>query len=130
MPDREDTERSGVATNAATPVRIVTYTVDRSTEILERLDRLERLIIDQRTIKDFYTAPEVAKILGKSRLTVSEWFRLGRVNAAKRASGRSASSEWIISHEELERIRTYGLLPDPATNRGAASLSPSVVRGR
>jgi hypothetical protein len=123
-------ERSGFPADAVTPSGTITLSADQFSAIVARLDRLEKLVVDQRTIKDFYTATEVAKILGRTRLTVSEWCRLGRVRASKRPSGRSASSEWIISHEELERIRTYGQLPDPATNRSDASFSPSAVRGR
>jgi hypothetical protein len=82
----------------------------------ERLDRIEgllRLLVEQKTVKDWYTTAEVAEILQRAEWTVREWCRLGRVNAAKRPCGRGTSQEWIISHEELERIRNQGLLPDP-----------------
>jgi hypothetical protein len=79
--------------------------------IVERLDRIERLLIERKTIKDWYTTEDVADILDKSDYTVREWCRLGRVNAKKRESGRGQYSEWMIAHEELERIRNSGLLP-------------------
>ena len=89
----------------------------------ERLDRIEamlRALVEQRTVKDFYTTAEVAQILQRAEWTVREWCRLGRVNAEKRACGRGASQEWIISHMELERIRNEGLLPDPRVARRRA----------
>ena len=82
----------------------------------ERLDRIEamlRALIEERTVKDYYTTAEVAAILHRAEWTVREWCRLGRVNAEKRLCGRGRSQEWIISHEELQRIRNEGLLPDP-----------------
>jgi transposase len=87
-------------------------------EILQRLDRIEialQRLITQRTVKDYYTTAEIAEFLGKSEFTVREWCRNGRVNAEKRACGRGATQEWIVSAAELERIRNEGLLPD--TNR-------------
>jgi hypothetical protein len=86
----------------------------------ERLDRIEamlRTLIEQRTVKDYYTTAEAAEILNRAEWTVREWCRLGRVHADKRACGRGTSQEWIISHAELERIRNEGLLPDPRVIR-------------
>jgi hypothetical protein len=84
-------------------------------EVIERLARIEHAldtIIRQRTIKDCYTTAEAAELLGKAEFTVREWCRLRRVRASKRPCGRGASQEWIISHDELQRIRNEGLLPD------------------
>lgn len=83
-------------------------------QILERLDRIENVLtalIEQRQIQDWYDTKTVAEILGKSQYRVREWCRLGRVNAEKRACGRGNAQEWMISHEELERIKGEGLLP-------------------
>lgn len=80
----------------------------------ERLDRIERLLaalVGRETAKDWYSTAEVGKILGKSEYTVREWCRLGRVRASKRACGHGTSKEWIISREELTRLRNEGLLP-------------------
>ncbi len=88
--------------------------------IEERLDRIEealRSLVEQRTVKDWYSTSEAAAILGKAEWTVREWCRVGRVNADKRACGRGRSQEWIISHAEMERIRNQGLLPDPRVVR-------------
>jgi transposase len=82
--------------------------------VLERLAKIEtalQLLVRQRTVRDYYSTEDVAQILGKSSFTVREWCRLGRIHAEKRASGRGTSLEWMISHEELERIQGEGLLP-------------------
>jgi hypothetical protein len=82
----------------------------------ERLDRIEELLLQlvrQKTLKEWYTTAEAAEILERAEWTVREWCRLHRVNASKRPCGRGNSQEWIISHEELQRIRNEGLLPDP-----------------
>jgi hypothetical protein len=83
-------------------------------EILERLDRIEAALaclIEQRQIQDWYDTKTAAEILGKSAYSVREWCRLGRVLAEKRLCGRGTSKEWMISHEELMRIKAEGLLP-------------------
>jgi hypothetical protein len=83
-------------------------------DVAERLQRIEQmleLLIQQRTIKEWYTTAEIAKILGKAEFTVREWCRLKRIHATKKECGRGVSSEWIISHEELVRIQNHGLLP-------------------
>jgi hypothetical protein len=80
-----------------------------------RLDQIEQtlaLLVQQRTIKEWYSTAEVAKLLGKAEFTVREWCRLGRINAKKKACGRGISSEWIISHDEVTRVRNEGLLPE------------------
>jgi hypothetical protein len=83
-------------------------------QLLKRLDRIEQILqsyVKQQTIKDYYTTAEVAEILGKAEFTVREWCRLCRVYAEKRATGRGRAKEWMISHQELTRIRNEGLLP-------------------
>ena len=84
------------------------------TELLQRLDKIEAaldVLIRERTIKDWYTTSEVASLLGRAEFTVREWCRGCRVRAQKRVCGRGRSQEWVISHEELTRIRNQGLLP-------------------
>ena len=78
---------------------------------MEKMESMLATLVQQKTIKDWYTTTEVATLLGKAEFTVREWCRLGRVNADKRDCGRGNSLEWIISHEELMRIRNHGLLP-------------------
>lgn len=82
--------------------------------LLQRLDQIEAalaLLVQQRTVKDWYSTDEVARILGRAEFTVREWARLGRVNAEKRRSGRGKYCAWVISHAELQRIQREGLLP-------------------
>ena len=83
-------------------------------ELLERLERIEAqlgLLIGQRQIQEWYDTKTVAEILDRSMYSVREWCRLGRVRAEKRPCGRGNNREWMISHEELERIKGEGLLP-------------------
>ncbi len=88
---------------------------DDLNELAERLRRIEQtldLLVQQRMIKEWYSTSELSHLLGKAEFTVREWCRLGRVRAQKKQCGRGVAGEWIISHEELTRIRNEGLLPD------------------
>ena len=83
-------------------------------QLLDRLGRIEDTLdqlLQRNTVKDYYTTAEVATLLGKAEFTVREWCRLCRVYAEKRQTGRGRAKEWIISHQELTRIRNEGLLP-------------------
>lgn len=86
---------------------------DEIAAIIERLERIEDLIVRGRAAKEWYTTAEAGAILRRSGYTVREWCRLGRIRAAKRACGRGRAKEWMISHAELTRLRDEGLLPDP-----------------
>ena len=80
----------------------------------ERLNRIEAmlsLLIQQQTVRDWYTTEQFAQIVGKSEFTVREYCRRGRIKAEKRRSGRGAHPAWVISHEELQRFQHEGLLP-------------------
>ena len=77
---------------------------------LERIEESLRLLLKERITKKYYSTSDVAKILGKAEFTVREWCRNFRVKAEKRSCGRGHSKEWMISHEELERIQAEGLL--------------------
>jgi hypothetical protein len=83
---------------------------DNVAERLQRIEQILQLLVEQRTVKEWYSTAEVAKILGRAEFTVREWCRLKRVHAAKKECGRGTSSEWIISHDELLRIQNHGLL--------------------
>lgn len=83
-------------------------------DLADRLARIEAKLdslIEVRTEKEYYTTAEVATRLGRAEFTVREWCRHGRIYAEKRACGRGNSREWMISHEELQRIASEGLLP-------------------
>ena len=75
------------------------------------------LLVQRRTIKEWYSTAEVADLLDRAEFTVREWCRLGRVRAEKKKSGRGRAGEWIISHDELTRVGNEGLLPDPSAFR-------------
>lgn len=82
--------------------------------IEERLENIEVMLaalVERQMVKDWYSAPEFAQLLGKAEFTVREWCRLGRIRAEKRLSGRGAFAAWCISHLELLRYQREGLLP-------------------
>ena len=85
--------------------------------IVERLDELKQsleTLAEQRPHKDWYTVAELAQVLGRAEYTVREWCRRRRINACKKQFPRGAYPEWLISHEELVRVRNEGLLPPPS----------------
>ena len=79
---------------------------------LDELHALLNVLVQQGTVKDWYSTAEVAQVLGKAEFTVREWCRLGRIRAEKRRSGRGAFPAWVISHDELARYQREGLLPN------------------
>ena len=88
------------------------------TELLQKLDnrlaRIESKLDEEqqpKITKEWFSIAEAAEILGRAPFTVREWARLGRINAAKRESGRRRASEWVVAREEIERIANEGLLP-------------------
>ena len=92
-------------------MQVLIDTIERLAERIQKMESTLDELVQQRTVKDWYTPAEVASLLSKAEFTVREWCRLGRVTAEKRDCGRGNSLEWIISHEELLRIRNHGLLP-------------------
>jgi hypothetical protein len=96
-----------------------------NTELLERLKHIEELLIAQsenQRAKEFYSVEDVAKIMDRSEYCVREWCRGNRIHATKAGYGRGRSFEWRISHEELCRLRSEGLLPLPSTNGAGRTL--------
>ena len=85
--------------------------LERVAERLAAIEEVLRNLVEQKSIKDWYSTAEVAAILGKAEFTVREWCRLRRVKAEKKNCGRGLAGEWIVSHEELTRIRNEGLIP-------------------
>jgi hypothetical protein len=80
-------------------------------EIQESQREVRDLLTSQRTVKDFYSVEEFAGRVGKSEFTCREWYRLGRIRATKKGSGRGKHLSWSISHEELLCYQKEGLLP-------------------
>lgn len=90
--------------------------MDAMHELIERLDRMEaaiQLLVGRQAVKEWYTTAEVAQILGRAEYTVREYCRLGRLQATKKPCGRGKGGEWLISHQELERLRNFGPGPEP-----------------
>jgi len=84
-------------------------------DILDRLTRIESKVDSlsgQRTFQEYYSVAEFAQLVGRNEFTTREWCRLGRLHAEKRCCGRGRSQEWKISHQELLRYQSDGLLPD------------------
>lgn len=80
---------------------------------LEKIEAMLVVLVEQRTVKDWYSTYEFAQLVGKAEFTVREWCRLGRVHAEKKNSGRGSHTSWVISHAELLRYQREGLLPVP-----------------
>lgn len=83
------------------------------TEMKVWMDRMQTMVeslIQQRTVKDWYSIEEFAQLVGKAEFTVRNWARLGRIHAAKKGSGRGAFQAWAVSHQELLRYQKDGLL--------------------
>ena len=70
----------------------------------ERLDRIEellRLLVEEKTVKEWYTTAEAAKILGKAEWTFREYCRLGRVSPA------SVNAAVAIQRNGLSLMKNY-----------------------
>jgi hypothetical protein len=80
-----------------------------STASVAKIDELMEAVVSKKTIKDFYSTSEVAEMVNRSEFQVRRWCREGRVKAMKRAAGRGSHKEWMVSHEEIERYKSYGL---------------------
>jgi len=80
-------------------------------ERLERIETMLAVLIEQQTVRDFYTVEEFARIVGRAEYTCREWCRQGRISAKKLPHGRGNEGEWRVSHEELLRYQREGLLP-------------------
>lgn len=86
-------------------------------ELLERLDRIERLLKEQKAVREWYTTAEFAEAIGKAEFTIREHCRLGRLKAEKRRSGRGRYQEWAIPHAEMLRYQKEGLIPEVSRTR-------------
>ena len=79
----------------------------------ERLQRIETLlvqIVEQQTVREWYSVQEFARLVGRSEYTCREWCRLHRVHSRKKTSGRGKYAGYAISHDELMRFQREGLL--------------------
>ena len=85
----------------------------RLREKLDRIESMLAILLERQTVKDWYSTTEVARLLDKAEYTVREWCRQGRICAKKKPCGRGKGGEWLVSHEELTRLKNEGLLPFP-----------------
>jgi Helix-turn-helix domain len=97
--------------SGATRLEDLSVKVDCLKEQVGRIEEIVLQLLEQRTVKGWYTTEEVARMLGKAEFTVREWCRNGRVHAEKKGSGRGKYQSWVISHAELQRLQKEGLLP-------------------
>ncbi len=77
---------------------------------LERIETMLTALIERQPSPGWYSIEQFSRIVGRSELTCREWCRLGRINARKKESGRGAHAAWAISHDELQRYQSEGLL--------------------
>lgn len=83
-------------------------------DLMRRVRRLEAQLAalsESPTLAKSYSVAEFSAEVRRSRETVREWARLGRVLAERRMTGCGPYREWVISHAELLRYRQEGLLP-------------------
>ena len=87
-------------------------------ELAQRIEVIESTVKEIRDLlanpapkRDSYSVGEVAIMLSRAEFTVREWARLGRINASKGDTGAGPTQQWIVTAEEVERIRNEGLLP-------------------
>lgn len=78
---------------------------------LTRIETLLAVLVHGQQVREWYSAEEFARQVGRSAFSVRRWCLLGRIAAQKKTSGRGAHTAWAISHAELERYRRDGLLP-------------------
>lgn len=80
----------------------------------ERLTRIEAMLavlVEGQQVREWHSVDEIAQLVGRSTFTVREWCRRGRIQAAKKGSGRGAHAAWVVSHAELLRFQREGLRP-------------------
>ncbi len=80
-------------------------------ETLVRIEQKVDALLSEAVPQDHYSVADAARIVDRSEFTVRQWCLQGRIHAEKRACGRGLTREWMISHEELQRFRSEGLLP-------------------
>ncbi len=80
--------------------------VERLANIESRLDQL----LDGKQQRESYSVEQFAERVGLDPWTIREYCRHGRIRATKKASGRGRHKAWAISHAELRRYESEGLL--------------------
>ena len=79
---------------------------------VEHLTKLVEQLLSQHSIKDWYSAKEIASITGISPDTIREHLRQRRIVGEHiKGTGRGNKPEWRVSHDELMRYQNEGLRP-------------------
>ncbi len=84
--------------------------------ILDWLARIEAKIdalSQEKTIQEYYDVSQFAERVNRRKYTVRQWCLNGRIASIKRMCGRGKSLQYSISHTELIRYFSHGLLPNP-----------------
>ena len=81
--------------------------VERLANIESRMDQL----LDGKQQRDSYSVEQFSERGGLDPWTIREYCRHGRIRASKKGSGRGRYRAWVISHAELLRYESEGLLP-------------------
>ena len=117
-----ESQSADPAVHAPSRTQEVVMGMENVEERLERIEAKLLMLCERQQIRDWYSVEEFARIVRRSEFTCREWCRHGRIHAKKKVSGRGAHTAWAISHEELQRYRSEGLLTSPAGN-SARNLS-------
>ena len=92
-------------------VRSVITDVSDVVAKLERLEYLLEALVAREAVREYYTTAQFAAAVGKAEWTIRRYCATGRLRAIKRQSGRGASKDWALGHDELLRYQKNGLLP-------------------
>lgn len=91
--------------------RPVIADVSRFADRLDRLESLLQTLVARETVREYDTTAQFAAAVAKAEWTVRRYCATGRLRASKRQSGRGATKDWALSHDELLRYQRDGLLP-------------------
>lgn len=105
--------RQEVSESFAELRELLDLSTEESRAVRGLFDESVDTVVQAPPLQSHYTPTEAARLLERRPYTVREWCRLKRIHATKRPTGRGDSCEWEISHEEIERIKSHGLLPPP-----------------
>lgn len=64
--------------------------------------------------RESYSTDEAAQLLDRSRYTIREACRLGRIKATRAKDRRGGVGEWRISRDEIRRLLDHGFPPAAA----------------
>ncbi len=86
-------------------------TEDLEGGLQQKLDKITNLLIQQKSVKEWYSTSEVAERLGNAKFTVREWCRLGQCKAEKKKPYRGGKKQWMIPRDEMLKLESDGPAP-------------------